>query len=197
MHMPIHPTAHPTVLPRRRLCAAAALALAAPALAAAAASADAAPPAEVAQALASPRLHGSGRLRFFGLHVYDARLWVGDPFVPTRYEDHAFALELHYARKLEGAAIAQRSIAEMRRAGPMSDGQAVAWEAALMRAFPNVVDGDRLTGVHLPGEAVRFFHNSRVTAAVADPAFGRAFFGIWLAATTSEPDLRRQLIGPA
>jgi Chalcone isomerase-like len=188
--------AHPTVLSRRRWCAATALALAAPAFAAATARTNAAAPAEVAQALTSPRLQGSGRLRFFGLHVYDARLWVGDAFAPQRFEDHAFALELQYARKLDGAAIAQRSIAEMRRSGNMSDSQALAWEAAMLRAFPNVFDGDRLTGVHLPGEAVRFFHNSRATATVPDPAFGRAFFGIWLAASTSEPDLRRQLIGP-
>ena len=192
----MHPPTHLPVPRRRRLCAATALALAAPAFAVATTRADAAPPSEVAQALTSPRLQGSGRLRFFGLHVYDARLWVGDAFVPQRFDEHAFALELQYARKLEGAAIAQRSVAEMRRSASLSDSQAAAWEAAMVRAFPNVVDGDRLTGVHSPGEAVRFFHNSRATAAVADPAFGRAFFGIWLATTTSEPDLRRQLIGP-
>ncbi len=188
---------HRVVPSRRRFCAAGLLALTAPAFPGATPLADAAPPSEVAQAMASARLHGSGRLRFFGLHVYDARLWVDATFVPHRYEEHAFALELLYARKLDGAAIAQRSITEMRRAGPISDSQALAWEAALVSAFPNVDAGDRLTGVHMPDKAVRFFHNGRDTAAVMDPAFGRAFFGIWLAPTTSEPDLRRQLIRPA
>ena len=65
----------------------------------------------------------------------------------------------------------------------------------MTRAFPDVAPSDRLTGVHLPGEATRFFHNGRPTSAVVDPAFGRLFFGIWLAATTSEPELRRRLIG--
>lgn len=49
--------------------------------------------------------------------------------------------------------------------------------------------------MYIPGEGTRFFHNGRSTSAVADPAFARLFFGIWLAATTSEPGLRRQLIG--
>ena len=154
------------------------------------------PPYEVAAAVAGARLQGRGTQRFFGLPVYEARLWVTSDFEPRRYEAHAFALELEYARKLGGAVIAQRSIAEMRRAGGLDDGRAQAWQAAMAHAFPDVVPGDRLTGVRLPGVATRFFHNGRPTSAVEDPAFARLFFGIWLAATTSEPGLRRQLIGP-
>jgi hypothetical protein len=189
----------PAGLQRRHVCVAGLGALAAPGFAAdpaAPAAGSVAPPSEVADSVASPRLLGSGRLRFFGLRVYDARLWVGSSFNAQRFEDHLFALELEYARTLEGAAIAQRSIAEMRRAGSVTDAQASAWQSALANAFPNVVAADRLTGVHMPGAATRFFHNGKPTAAVPDPVFGRAFFGIWLAPTTSEPDLRRQLIGP-
>lgn len=193
----------PTGLLRRQVCAAGLAALAPAGFAADSAAPAAptagstAPPGEVADSVASPRLQGSGRLRFFGLRVYDARLWVGSSFNAQRFEDHPFALELEYARTLEGAAIAQRSLAEMRRAGSVTDAQASNWQAALTRAFPNVVAADRLTGVHSPGAATRFFHNGKPTAAVPDPTFGRAFFGIWLAPTTSEPDLRRQLIGPS
>ncbi len=195
----------PAGLRRRDVCAAGLGLLAAPGFAAepsasaagSAGSASAvAPPSEVADHIASPRLQGSGRLRFFGLLVYEARLWVDAGFSAQRYEEHAFALELLYARKLEGAQIAQRSIVEMRRAGNVTDLQAQAWQTAMTNAFPNVVASDRLTGVYVPGAATRFFHNGRPTAAVPDPLFGRVFFGIWLATTTSEPDLRRKLIGP-
>jgi Chalcone isomerase-like len=153
-------------------------------------------PSEVAGVVSGLRLLGRGTMRFFGLSIYEARLWAGADFSPMRYDGHAFALELQYALKLDGAAIAQRSIVEMRRAGNLDDDQAKAWEAALARAFPDVAPGDRLTGVHVPGQQTRFFHNGRPTSAVADPAFARSFFGIWLAASTSEPGLRRQLIGP-
>ena len=60
-----------------------------------------------------------------------------------------------------------------------------------MRAFPDVTPGDRLTGLATLQGATRFFHNGRQTAPVADPEFGRLFFGIWLSPHTSEPDLRR------
>jgi hypothetical protein len=154
-----------------------------------------APPSEVAAAVATARLQGQGKLRYFGLLVYEARLWVGTGFAADRYENQTFALELQYAREFEGHAIAKRSIVEMRRSFSVEDAQAQTWQAAMVRAFPDVAPGDRLTGIHIPGAATRFFHNGQPTSAVADAQFARAFFGIWLAVTTSEPALRRQLIG--
>ena len=50
---------------------------------------------------------------------------------------------------------------------------------------------------HRPGEGALFLTNGRQTGWVPDPDFARVFFGIWLAPTTSEPGLRRQLIGQA
>jgi hypothetical protein len=154
-----------------------------------------APSTEVALALFAARLQGRGTLRYFGLPVYEARLWAAPEFAAERYADQAFALELEYARGFAGGAIAQRSIDEMRRSAIVANGQAQEWQAAMVRAFPDVAPGDRLTGIHTPGAATRFFHNGQPTSTVADPQFARAFFGIWLAATTSEPALRRQLIG--
>jgi len=154
------------------------------------------PPPEIASALPTPTLQGRATLRFFGLAVYEARLWTTARFTPERVDTQRFALELRYFRRLEGAAIAERSIAEMRRAGPLDNALAVAWASAMTRAFPDVIAGDRLTGVHDADGTTRFFHNARPTASISDPEFTRRFFGIWLAPATSEPALRRGLIGP-
>lgn len=155
----------------------------------------AAPPAEIATPLPSAQLRGRGTLRFFGLPVYEARLWTVAGFEPERYHSHAFGLELQYARKLDGPAIAERSIAEMRRVGSFSEAQSRQWLEAMTRAFPSVQADDRLTGLYAPGEATRFYFNGRPTATVNDPEFGRLFFGIWLAAKTSSPALRLSLLG--
>ena len=155
------------------------------------------PPPEVASALPGATLHGRATMRFFGLAIYDVHLWAAAGFTPERYDTQLFALELRYARRLGGEAIAERSLVEMRRAGPVDETQAKAWQSAMTRAFPDVVAGDRLTGVNQADGTTRFFHNARTTANVSDPAFARRFFGIWLASTTSEPALRRQLIGQA
>jgi len=154
-----------------------------------------APPTEVAVSVSAARLQGRGTLRYFGLRVYEARLWAGPGFAAESYTEQTFALELEYARGFAGGAIAQRSIDEMRRSAIVANGQAREWQAAMVRAFPDVAPGDRLTGIHAPGAATHFFHNGRPTTPVAGPEFARLFFGIWLAENTSEPALRRQLIG--
>ena len=134
------------------------------------------------------------RLRFWGFEVYDARLWTPVGFRHGQYPQFSFALELQYLRKLEGAAIASRSIDEMRRVGSLSDAQAQSWQAAMRELFPNVGAGDRITGVNLPGEGAEFWVNGQRVGVVKDVAFARLFFGIWLSDRTSEPKMRAQLL---
>jgi hypothetical protein len=152
-------------------------------------------PQEVSAALGATRLQGRATMRFFGLRIYQARLWVDAQFQPERYQTHRFALELQYARTLSGADIAERSLQEMRRAGGVDEARAQNWLAAMSQSFPDVAEGDRLTGLHEPGGATRFFMNGRNLALIADPTFGAPFFGIWLSPSTSEPRLREQLLG--
>jgi hypothetical protein len=154
-------------------------------------------PAEVAAELPGARLQGNGRLRFFGLHVYDARLWVGDGFVAARYAEQPLALELEYARTLYGRLIAERSLTEMQRVGGFDAATGERWLAAMAQIFPDVAAGDRIVGLHRPGESARFFVNGRSRGEVRDADFARRFFGIWLAPQTSEPALRESLLGPA
>ncbi len=167
------------------------------ALAPLAARANIAAPPEVVAELPDAQLLGSGRLTFLGLHVYDARLWIDERFSADRFDRHALALELQYARTLYGRLIAERSLEEMKRSGGVSDAQGERWLAAMKRAFPDVVKGDRITGVQRPEEGVRFFHNGTLRSELLDTDFTRRFFGIWLSPQTSEPKLRQSLLGTA
>jgi hypothetical protein len=175
--------------PTRRACL---LALASAALPS---WAERAAPAEVEAELPDARLRGSGRLTFFGLHVYDARLWVREAFDAADFERQPFALELEYGRALYGRLIAERSLDEMRRLGEIDEEQGERWLAAMKRSFPDVAKGDRITGVHRPAEATRFFVNGTLRGELRDAEFARRFFGIWLAPQTSEPALRQSLLG--
>ena len=157
--------------------------------------ADTGLPPEIRAALPQARLLGQAGLKFFGLNVYEARLWVPPGFEPARYDEQPFALELTYARRLEGEAIAERSIAEMRRIGTVSDEQARRWLDLMTQAFPDVVANDRLLGLYDGQGEVRFFHNGQPTARIADPDYARLFFGIWLAPQTSAPAMRTALLG--
>ncbi len=154
-------------------------------------------PAEISQAWPSARLVGQGPFRYFGFKVYDARLWMSADGDPARWMQQPLALELRYARSLDGLAIAERSLVEMRRQGAVAEADATRWLAAMRAAFPNVVDGDRLVGLSDGRGQVRFLHNGRPTATLDDPEFARRFFGIWLLPTTSATSLREALLGPA
>jgi Chalcone isomerase-like len=160
-----------------------------------AALANLAPPAEVAAALPGATLQGQGRLRYFGLHVYDAVLWSQRRLGASEVLDAELALELRYARTLRGPLIAERSIEEMKRVGEFGAEQSQRWLAAMTRLFPDVNDGDRITGVHRPGRGAAFYVNGRAVGDVADAAFARLFFGVWLSPRTSEPALRTALLG--
>ena len=83
----------------------------------------------------------------------------------------------------------------MNRIGRIDDEQSARWLKRMTQLFPDVKDGDRLTGVQRPGVATRFFLNGQFRGEVADADFTRLFFGIWLSPRTSEPRLREQLLG--
>ena len=155
----------------------------------------AAVPSEVAAAPPAARQQGNGTLRFIGLRVYDARLWIAERPISTDWISLPFALELEYLRALDGEQIADRSLVEMRRQGEIAAEPAARWLAAMKKMFPDVKAGDRITGLNLPGEGVRFFINGTARGDVKDTDFARFFFGIWLSPKTSEPGLREGLLG--
>ena len=65
------------------------------------------------------------------------------------------------------------------------------------RAIVSLADGDRITGLFVPPGIVRYFFNGAPIGEIADPSFARAFFGIWLDARTTAPDLRASLLKQA
>jgi len=135
---------------------------------------------------------GQGSLTWLGLRVYDAALWAPDG---TLDFSRPFALVVRYARALDGASIAERSIEEIERLGAGTAAQRRAWAGRLRAAIPDVEAGDQITGLHRPGEGARFYLNGQLLGEVDDPAFARAFFAIWLDPRTSVPELRAALIG--
>ncbi|MCL4799485.1 MAG: chalcone isomerase family protein [Burkholderiales bacterium] len=149
-------------------------------------------PAPVAQAYPDLAPLGAGTMRWFGFHVYDARLWaIG--LAPR--DDAPYVLALRYARDFEGARIAQSSIEEIERLGRGTPAERARWLAEMRRVFPDVRAGAELAGLHVPGRGARFFHDGRLIGTIDDPEFARAFFAIWLDPRTRAPELRAALVG--
>ena len=149
-------------------------------------------PPNVAAALPQVKMVGGAEMSFLGLSIYEGFYWS-----PARgySSSRPFALDLHYRRSLKGAALAERSVDEIAKLGYGTAEQRVRWGAAMKRIFPNVVEGDRITGLNVPGIGAQFFLNGAPIGEVEDPDFAPAFFGIWLDPGTSRPDFRKRLLG--
>ena len=137
--------------------------------------------------VAGLRRWGSGEFRRFGFLVYEATLWAADD--PQR---PPLALRLDYKRTIAGAAIAEASVKEMRALGG-DDVLLKRWGEQMTRLFPDVRTGDYIIGQYRP-EGASFYFNGRLLGSVDDAGFARAFFGIWLDARTSAPELRAALL---
>ena len=153
-----------------------------------------APPLPTAVAALAPELRpqGGAEMTFFGLSIYEGWYWSNaHAWTP----DAVYALDLHYHRSLNGTSIAERSVSEMEGTGAGNAAQRQRWGEAMRRIFPNVRNGDRITGVNIPPGIARFYFNGQPIGEIDDPEFARAFFGIWLDPHTSAPEYRKALLG--
>lgn len=173
----------------------AALSLGAPWAAMAAPTLRLSAPAEARALGPDARLQGQMRFRYWGFHVYDAQLWVKPGFDPLRFGQHPLVLSLTYARALKASDIVQRSLEEIERQREVAPDEAPRWAKALERVLVDVQAGDRLGAHYAPPDQGRFYVNGQPHGVLTDPALMPLFMGIWLAPQTSEPRLRRALLG--
>ncbi|MGJ7550976.1 chalcone isomerase family protein [Pseudomonas alloputida] len=144
--------------------------------------------------LPAAQVAGSGDFTWFGLRLYTARLWRASG---SWSWDEPFALELVYHRSLSRNTLVQASIDEIQRLAkyPLPTDTVKRWSAAMAEAFVDVRPGMNITGLYLPGQGCRFYVDGQLSLEVADPAFARAFFAIWLDPRARDTQLRERLLG--
>lgn len=143
----------------------------------------------------TPSLKGQFLFRFFGLDIYHAQLWVDGAMNANLYEEGQLALQLVYARNLNGSEIAKRSLQEIKNQVKVSPEQEQIWLEQMVKIFPNVKNGDHITGVYGPSQKAVFFFNQKYLGELPDVELSKRFFGIWLSPQTSEPKMRLHLLG--
>ena len=131
-------------------------------------------------------------MTYLGFKVFDAELYA-----PGRQYQRLCSLcpEADLSAQLQRQAIAESSVKEIRRQGGVSAklsrlGKA---DAAI---FPNVARGpvDHRCPDRRPA-APSSISGSRKLGTIADRAFTRKFFAIWLGNNTRNPQLRARLVG--
>lgn len=151
-------------------------------------------PLQIQTEIPQARLAGEGTFRWFGLKIYDAQLWVGRDSYRPQISAAKFALDLRYARALQGKKIAEASDEQIAKLDLGTVQQREMWKAAMTQIFPDVQDGSHLTGIYLPNQGARFYLDGKLIGDIMDADFSQAFFAIWLSPATSAPQLRDALL---
>ena len=133
---------------------------------------------------------GRGRETVWGIHVYDATLWVvGARYTPV--EPHA--LDIEPGRKVSADTLVNTAMDEMRRLKLGDASQIASWRGELKQLMPNVNSGDQIV-IFCPTDAkTLMFYNGRIQGQVNDATFCPAIMNVWLH-PASKSSVRKSLL---
>jgi hypothetical protein len=135
--------------------------------------------------------YGHATLHKLFMKIYETSLWTD----ARRWSmNSTFALCIRYEMNFSAKALVKRTFEEMERAGPVSKEEKQAYGAKLAQLFHDVHPGDVITAVFVPKKGAVFYYNGQKRGVLADIAFAKRFFNIWLGPYTSEPALRDRLL---
>jgi hypothetical protein len=138
---------------------------------------------------------GSGDLRWFGMHIYEASLWSPDGRFDGLASRQPMALSLWYGRDFSREELLRITGTAWKLLGETSAAQQQKWIGDLRGFWLDVAKGHNLTAVVVPGGETRFYDQQRLLGRVDDPQFGPAFLAIWLHPRSVVGDLRGELLG--
>lgn len=101
--------------------------------------------------------------------------------------------EIQYLRDISSEDLLKRTIEQWQHLG-MQESTYALYLPKLKKIWPDIKKGDRLA-LLLQQDSTNFYFNERFAGNINHPLFGQRFLAIWLAENTSQPKLRRQLIG--
>lgn len=137
------------------------------------------------------QLVGDGLLSILSWDIYESRLFTPD----GRYTEDSeeLILAITYLRNIKNKDLVKHTRKQWRH---LNIDKAVygKFTEELTRLWPDVSPGDTLA-MHVTQGATHFYFNSQHTGSIETPDFGPLFASIWLSPETSQPKLRKQLLG--
>ena len=85
--------------------------------------------------------------------------------------------------------------AKMKKQGYLSADDSDKWLSLMNSIFPDVSEGDVITGIATKDGRSVFYVNGEKADEIEDKVFTQRFFDIWLSDKTSEPKFRKKLLG--
>jgi len=135
---------------------------------------------------------GAATLHWFSLHVYDIALYAQEAAYTT---NSTAVLSIRYNISIKHQRLLDTTRKEWVRLGKGESAQRAQWIKQLDLLWPDLKPDDRLTAFMRQNGPTQFYFGDRLLGEVPDPAFGPAFFAIWLDAKCRYPEVRNGLLG--
>jgi hypothetical protein len=135
---------------------------------------------------------GQGTMSWFLLDIYDASLFTDS----GSYQANMYpqVLTITYLKNISK----QRLIKATKDQWLLQDFEASKvrqWLLRLEQVWPDIKSGDSLTFYVNENKNGYFYHNQNLLGGIDNEDFSDAFLAIWLSEKTSQPQLRRELLG--
>jgi hypothetical protein len=135
---------------------------------------------------------GNAEMHVLFWHAYDSKLSAQNGIFDAQ---KPYALENTYRMDFSKEDLIDRTFEEMKRHGEFAAKEEALWRKKLSELWPDVKENDRIRAYISPGKFVSFRVNGNKTGRIVDAKFATLFPAIWLGENTSEPAMRKQLLG--
>lgn len=138
-------------------------------------------------------LVGEAKLKIMVWDIYESRLYAPE----GRFDDSTseYMLEITYLRNIKNTHLVEQTHKQWQHLG-IPDSKSKPFIERLRTLWPDVAEGDTLT-MHVTATSTTFFYNGAPTGEITEPSFGPMFVSIWLSPETSQPKMRKKLLGGA
>ncbi|WP_181902193.1 chalcone isomerase family protein [Thalassotalea euphylliae] len=147
-------------------------------------------PAELNNVKNQLMLVGKAKFSVLFWDIYDSALFSASGDYQAQ---NAYLFEITYLREISKADLIERTVEQWQHIGVPENAYAPYLEQ-LEQLWPNINKGDQLA-MWFNGTSTAFYFNQKLQGQIDSPEFSEMFVNIWLSPQTSQPKLRKKLLG--
>ena len=138
------------------------------------------------------KMVGQGEMSWLFIDLYQASFYSQT----GKYQEWVYpqALKIVYQRDIEKDDLVSATEKEWQKLS-LDGREYQQWLKALTQLWPDIKKGDALVFMVEADGRGFFYHNNQLLGGINNNDFSGAFLSIWLSKNSSEPALRKQLIG--
>jgi len=136
---------------------------------------------------------GNTVFSFLFWDLYKSELLTTSKQYPLQSDQDKLLYEIEYFKAISAKSLVEKTVEQWQHLG-FKPSRYEPYLSKLQRIWPDIQPGDKLTFVMSNANSA-FYYNKRLVGVMGDIEFGPLFLDIWLSEKTSEPKLRKELLG--